>query len=62
MQELIIKKGKVNYKKIESNFIQWIEVDSNSFMVETDTNTYNFYYNDTLINGVKYNNFSELPL
>jgi hypothetical protein len=62
MQELIIKNGKVNYRKIESNFIQWIEVDSDSFMVETDVNTYNFYYNDTLINGVKYNNFSELPL
>jgi hypothetical protein len=62
MQEVIINNGVVTFKELDSDFVQFIEVDSESFMIETSGNVYNFFYNDTTINGKVYNNFSELPL
>jgi len=60
MKEVFIKNGVVNFQKIDSDFVQFIEVDSESFMIETSGNVYNFFFNDTIINGKVYNNFSEL--
>ncbi len=55
-----INDKKVVINSVGYNIISFEAIDSDSFHAVTESNVFCFYYKNTKINGVIYNDFSEI--
>jgi len=60
MEYITINNKIATYKNNNYELVEFIEVDTISFLMVTTTNPINFYYDDTEFNGQLYNSVEEL--